>query len=705
MSTLDDGEFEGDEDFTLTVATTIGGQTLNATGDATITEAQAIQSITGTTVEEGETLSFTVTLTNAPSTPTTFNIDLSGTALAGEDYGALTFSDGVTYDSVNKTITVPKDITSFTVTTPAIDNVFKEDKESVVLEIGNVSGTGFIVDEANPDAIIVTMTGDTEVTEGRDASYAVTLDVTDGQKAPPGSIITLTYTFSGGATEEDIIKTTQATVGADGKTFTFTVRADDDVLAEVGENYTVKVNDIKINGDTVYENLDTSAASVTTEIKDETGNNPVGPLRDINSDANKTFPNIKVNGAAVTDDPEKNVVGYEVGITLFASDPDGEGVTYSLLESANGLFKVDPGTGKVTLARKLTPSDLNNGETAFVKIKGQAKSEDGTTSEAEFNITISKDDWWLEYISPLIIDLNGDGVQTLNINEGVAFDIDADGKKEKVGWASAGDALLAIDLNGDGIINDGSELFGEASPKPEEVKDGFQALSFYDENQDGVFDANDSAYDDIIVWQDKNSDGISQADEMIGLAEAGVVSIDLTPEQSSHFNNGNFVGLQSTWTDENGDTHAIDDVWLQVDDSVDTNSIDLSSAASVSGTDEADRFILNAEQTSTQVTVNDFTVGEDHIDLSELLEEDQISSLLLEGDEDQVTVSIDVDGDEQADHEIVLDGVSLSELTEDGSVINTLFDSETTALITSDDANVVIDTASVLVEIEKELEA
>ncbi|MFD2176355.1 cadherin repeat domain-containing protein, partial [Veronia pacifica] len=675
------------------------------TGDATITEAQAIQSITGTTVEEGETLSFTVTLTNAPSTPTTFNIDLSGTALAGEDYGALTFSDGVTYDSVNKTITVPKDITSFTVTTPAIDNVFKEDKESVVLEIGNVSGTGFIVDEANPDAIIVTMTGDTEVTEGRDASYAVTLDVTDGQKAPPGSIITLTYTFSGGATEEDIIKTTQATVGADGKTFTFTVRADDDVLAEVGENYTVKVNDIKINGDTVYENLDTSAASVTTEIKDETGNNPVGPLRDINSDANKTFPNIKVNGAAVTDDPEKNVVGYEVGITLFASDPDGEGVTYSLLESANGLFKVDPGTGKVTLARKLTPSDLNNGETAFVKIKGQAKSEDGTTSEAEFNITISKDDWWLEYISPLIIDLNGDGVQTLNINEGVAFDIDADGKKEKVGWASAGDALLAIDLNGDGIINDGSELFGEASPKPEEVKDGFQALSFYDENQDGVFDANDSAYDDIIVWQDKNSDGISQADEMIGLAEAGVVSIDLTPEQSSHFNNGNFVGLQSTWTDENGDTHAIDDVWLQVDDSVDTNSIDLSSAASVSGTDEADRFILNAEQTSTQVTVNDFTVGEDHIDLSELLEEDQISSLLLEGDEDQVTVSIDVDGDEQADHEIVLDGVSLSELTEDGSVINTLFDSETTALITSDDANVVIDTASVLVEIEKELEA
>ncbi|WP_175402069.1 cadherin repeat domain-containing protein, partial [Veronia pacifica] len=705
VSTLDDGEFEGDEDFTLTVATTIGGQTLNATGDATITEAQAIQSITGTTVEEGETLSFTVTLTNAPSTPTTFNIDLSGTALAGEDYGALTFSDGVTYDSVNKTITVPKDITSFTVTTPAIDNVFKEDKESVVLEIGNVSGTGFIVDEANPDAIIVTMTGDTEVTEGRDASYAVTLDVTDGQKAPPGSIITLTYTFSGGATEEDIIKTTQATVGADGKTFTFTVRADDDVLAEVGENYTVKVNDIKINGDTVYENLDTSAASVTTEIKDETGNNPVGPLRDINSDANKTFPNIKVNGAAVTDDPEKNVVGYEVGITLFASDPDGEGVTYSLLESANGLFKVDPGTGKVTLARKLTPSDLNNGETAFVKIKGQAKSEDGTTSEAEFNITISKDDWWLEYISPLIIDLNGDGVQTLNINEGVAFDIDADGKKEKVGWASAGDALLAIDLNGDGIINDGSELFGEASPKPEEVKDGFQALSFYDENQDGVFDANDSAYDDIIVWQDKNSDGISQADEMIGLAEAGVVSIDLTPEQSSHFNNGNFVGLQSTWTDENGDTHAIDDVWLQVDDSVDTNSIDLSSAASVSGTDEADRFILNAEQTSTQVTVNDFTVGEDHIDLSELLEEDQISSLLLEGDEDQVTVSIDVDGDEQADHEIVLDGVSLSELTEDGSVINTLFDSETTALITSDDANVVIDTASVLVEIEKELEA
>ncbi|MBR1693197.1 MAG: hypothetical protein IJ711_10570, partial [Lachnospiraceae bacterium] len=130
---------------------------------------------------------------------------------------------------------------------------------------------------------------------------------------------------------------------------------------------------------------------------------------------------------------------------------------------------------------------------------------------------------------PLALDLEGDGFALLSAQDGVYFDEDARGLLEKTAWVSAGDALLALDLNGDGVINDGSELFGTSTVLADgtRARSGFEALSMYDENNDGVIDENDAVFSKLKVWQDRNSDGISQADELFSLYDMGITSLSL----------------------------------------------------------------------------------------------------------------------------------------------------------------------------------
>jgi hypothetical protein len=63
-------------------------------------------------------------------------------------------------------------------------------------------------------------------------------------------------------------------------------------------------------------------------------------------------------------------------------------------------------------------------------------------------------------LDPLILDLNGDGIKTTSVSGGVCFDSNADGFAEETGWITPGDGLLCMDRNGNGIIDDGKELFG-----------------------------------------------------------------------------------------------------------------------------------------------------------------------------------------------------------------------------------------------------
>jgi hypothetical protein len=145
--------------------------------------------------------------------------------------------------------------------------------------------------------------------------------------------------------------------------------------------------------------------------------------------------------------------------------------------------------------------------------------------------------------SPILIDLDGAGFQLTSLADGVWFDIDADGVLEKVSWTQAGvgDAFLFLDRNGNGIVDDGSELFGNfTSQPPSETPNGYLALAAFDENGDGILNSEDRVFWWLTLWVDSNHDGISQLHELVRVEEAGIESIDLgyvTSERQDRWGN------------------------------------------------------------------------------------------------------------------------------------------------------------------------
>ena len=116
---------------------------------------------------------------------------------------------------------------------------------------------------------------------------------------------------------------------------------------------------------------------------------------------------------------------------------------------------------------------------------------------------------------PLVINL--DTTATSVSDQKFLFDIDSDGKEENISFAGKGSGFLALDKNGDGKINDGSELFGTKSG------DGFADLAAYDEDNNGWIDENDSVFNKLKVWT-KDEDG---NDRLIDLKQADVGAIFL----------------------------------------------------------------------------------------------------------------------------------------------------------------------------------
>ncbi|MCF7544292.1 calcium-binding protein [Pseudomonas petrae] len=154
------------------------------------------------------------------------------------------------------------------------------------------------------------------------------------------------------------------------------------------------------------------------------------------------------------------------------------------------------------------------------------------------------------YIDPLVIDLDGDGVETVSKDNGIVFDHDGDGHKLGTGWVSADDGLFVMDRNGNGTIDNGTELFGVNTllKTGSAAKSGFEAIADLDENADGVLDQADLAFDKIMVWQDKNQDGISQLSELKTLSDLGVKSIKVSGAASTTANNGNVISGIGSYT-------------------------------------------------------------------------------------------------------------------------------------------------------------
>jgi hypothetical protein len=129
-----------------------------------------------------------------------------------------------------------------------------------------------------------------------------------------------------------------------------------------------------------------------------------------------------------------------------------------------------------------------------------------------------------------VIDLMGNGCDLTSLANGVYFDITATQRPLRVAWIQKDEAWLALDRNGNGVIDDGAELWGSATPlsSGKRAGNGFVALAEFDANKDGMISAADPIYAQLRLWQDVNRDGVSEANELIPLAKTGVVGIELS---------------------------------------------------------------------------------------------------------------------------------------------------------------------------------
>lgn len=143
---------------------------------------------------------------------------------------------------------------------------------------------------------------------------------------------------------------------------------------------------------------------------------------------------------------------------------------------------------------------------------------------------------------------------------GILFDHDGDGIKSGTGWVAPDDGLLVWDKSGNGLIDSGRELFGDAFIKPngQTAQDGFDALATLDSNGDGVVSALDANFNQLRIWQDANQDGISQAAELKTLSSLNIASIKVSKTANSQtLANGNQVADLGTYTKTDGSVGAI----------------------------------------------------------------------------------------------------------------------------------------------------
>ena len=142
------------------------------------------------------------------------------------------------------------------------------------------------------------------------------------------------------------------------------------------------------------------------------------------------------------------------------------------------------------------------------------------------------------------------------------FDLDGDGFAEQTGWVTGDDGFLALDINGNFEIDDATELFGTATG----FGNGFTALATLDSNNDGVIDAGDEQFANLLIWKDTNANAISEFDELFTLADFGITAIDLGYSETNLTIAGHDVPFVSTVTFADNSTSVIGDVFFNHDE-------------------------------------------------------------------------------------------------------------------------------------------
>ncbi len=218
---------------------------------------------------------------------------------------------------------------------------------------------------------------------------------------------------------------------------------------------------------------------------------------------------------------DRNAVSYDkMNFWETASKLTGQkGPTITLTFRAGG-----PQEGPMAMKTTTQESSYRETESMSFLAQGVVKTKDGKTigidmsllmSRDFYSANISRESGEVPMCDPLVLNFDGGSAELTQTK--FSFDIDCDGSLDQISFVKEGSGMLALDKNGDGKVNDGSELFGTSSG------DGFADLAAYDEDANGWIDENDSIYDSLRIWS-KNADG---SDSLVALGAKGVGAIYL----------------------------------------------------------------------------------------------------------------------------------------------------------------------------------
>ncbi|QLF71648.1 tandem-95 repeat protein (plasmid) [Peteryoungia desertarenae] len=226
---------------------------------------------------------------------------------------------------------------------------------------------------------------------------------------------------------------------------------------------------------------------------------------------------------------------------------------------------------------------------------------------------------------PIILDLDKNGFAFSSIDNGVTFDIDADGNADQIAWTSD-DGILAYDANGNGTIDNGSEIF-TPDFNGGKFASGVAALASLDSNGDGKIDAGDAAFKDLKIWIDGNNNGVSDEGELLSLSANGVASISLTTDQSGGTEDGQVIFAEGEFTFVDGSTGNFVEVGFDTIFGSEPEGVTLHGGMGevvMTGTDRADTFVFDEtalNELDVADVITDFSSEEgDVLDVSGLLD-------------------------------------------------------------------------------------
>lgn len=185
---------------------------------------------------------------------------------------------------------------------------------------------------------------------------------------------------------------------------------------------------------------------------------------------------------------------------------------------------------------------VHSKETVKFQAQGLIRTEDGREIKLDLNFHSQREESAYYYeegtkiekklLDPLVLNVK-DAPQGLS-NVRIDFDLDCDGVMENISFAGEGTGFLHLDKNNDGIVNDGSELFGA------KTGDGFKELSNYDGDKNGWIDENDAIFSKLKLWMLDKKGELS----LVNLKEIGVGAIYLgrVNSQISLFDNREYRG-------------------------------------------------------------------------------------------------------------------------------------------------------------------